>query len=678
MNAEQFKALVKETKIGKRLPDAIYLHKTALVEAPSEIAKFIPIVANALKVDANEWDIVKLFKSDFKLSLLSYPEFFSDPYPALKQSVTVDLSKLAHRVTNYENHENPPILHRKETMLCANHPNYNDYQQVTEQAEQLRFYENPRMIGFKNGWRKEINKKGYDLVDGNLIKLEETTHPQVKENKIDRHKTALVRHDLSAPMKTLVKHGFLNGDYTVFDYGCGRGDDLRELEAHGIDALGWDPVYNPEADKVTSNIVNVGFVINVIEDRAERIHVLQDAWLLTESVLVVSAMLGNESIVSQFQPYKDGVITSRNTFQKYFTQSELKAFIESALDEAATAIAPGIFYIFKSKELEQHFLQNRHKRAYKWQHITAPDPVNENQARILFAQNEKLFESFWICCLSLGRCPANDEFEQSDKIKEVVGSNKKALQLVLKWYNEEELALAEQMRKEDILLYFALAQFEKRKPYTQQPEDLKRDIKAFFDNYKVVQNQATELLYEIANVELINQLCLDANNTLPASKLDYEKGLPHALTLHKDFIPQLPLVLRVYIGAALQMFGYLDDIQLVKIHIKSGKVTLLGFEGFDTTPLPQLKERVKIKMAEQDVDFFDYIIEEKRTLLLDKIKYIDETFDDYKKQKAFNKRLLKELELTEMKQLNKIQIESLLNPKALSLKGYRFYHSNKK
>ncbi|TMN93896.1 hypothetical protein CWB61_18905, partial [Pseudoalteromonas sp. S407] len=68
-----------------------------------------------------------------------------------------------------------------------------------------------------------------------------------------------------------------------------------------------------------------------------------------------------------------------------------------------------------------------------------------------------------------------------------------------------------------------------------------------------------------------------------------------------------------------------------KIHIKSGKVTLLGFEGFDTTPLPQLKERVKIKMAEQDVDFFDYIIEEKRTLLLDKIKYIDETFDDYKK-----------------------------------------------
>ncbi|WP_100913677.1 DNA phosphorothioation-associated putative methyltransferase [Pseudoalteromonas spongiae] len=677
MNAEQFKELVKKVKVAKKLPDAIYFHKDAFAHAPLELKKFVEIVAKALKIPDSKWNLVKLFKADFRLSLLHYPDFFTDSYPALHQSVTVDLVKLTHKVTKYDSSENPPILHRKETMIGTENPSYQLFCDITAEGEQAGLYENTRMIGFKNSWQRLIQNKGYELLDGRLFRASSITQNE-PDKVIDRHLTAIVRYELSAPLKTLAKNGYLNGEYSIFDYGCGRGDDLRELEAHGIDALGWDPNYRPDADKVNSDIVNIGFVINVIEDRDERIEAILGAWELTDKVLVVSAMLGNESLISQFQPYKDGIITSRNTFQKYYTQTELKTFIEMTLDETAIAVAPGVFYIFKSKELEQHFLQNRHKRAYKWQHLTAPEPVNENQARILFAQNEKLFESFWICCLSLGRCPANDEFEQSDKIKEVVGSNKKALQLVLKWYNEEELALAEQMRKEDILLYFALAQFEKRKPYTQQPEGLKRDIKAFFDNYKVVQNQATELLYEIANVELINQLCLDANNTLPASKLDYEKGLPHALTLHKDFIPQLPLVLRVYIGAALQMFGDLDDIQLVKIHINSGKVTLLGFEGFDTTPLPQLKERVKIKMAEQDVDFFDYIIEEKRPLLLDKIKYIDETFDDYKKQKAFNKRLLKELELTEMKQLNKIQIESLLNPKALSLKGYRFYHSNKK
>ena len=60
-------------------------------------------------------------------------------------------------------------------------------------------------------------------------------------------------------------------------------------------------------------------------------------------------------------PYKDGIITSRDTFQKYYTQSELKLFIELSLDEQAFAVAPGIYFIFKEKILEQKFLQNRHK-----------------------------------------------------------------------------------------------------------------------------------------------------------------------------------------------------------------------------------------------------------------------------------------------------------------------------
>ncbi len=649
MNAEQFKQLVKKVKIAKKLPDAIYFHKDAFADAPADLVKFIKVVAQALKVDESDFDLIKLFKSDFRLSLLSYPTFYEDSYPALKQSVTVDLAKLSHRITKYNNSENPPILHRKETMVSPASKYYQLFCDLTSEGEQAGLYENTRMIGFRGSWERLIAKKGYELVDGRLFRSSAVQSPDDDDKTIDRHLTAIVRHELSAPLKTLAKNGFLSGDYSIFDYGCGRGDDLRELEAHGIDALGWDLNYRPDADKVISDIVNIGFVINVIEDRDERIEALLGAWELTQKLLVVSAMLGNETLISQFQPYKDGVITSRNTFQKYYTQAELKAFIEMSVDENAIAVAPGIYYIFKDKQLEQHFLQNRHKRAYKWQHLTAPEPVNEEQARILFTQHQQLFESFWLTCLTLGRCPANNEFAQSDKIKEVIGSNKKALQLVLKWFEEDELTTAETMRKEDLLLYFALAMFEKRKPYAQQPEDLKRDIKAFFDTYKIAQHQANELLFQIADSALIESLCLEAEKILPASKVDFENGLPHSLTLHKDFITLLPLVLRVYIGAALQMYGELDDIQLIKIHIHSGKVTLLGYEGFYDSPLPQLKERVKIKMADQDVDFFDYIIEEKRPLLLNKIDYIDDTFEDYKKQKAFYKQLnpiLKKIQIT--------------------------------
>ena len=606
MNSEQFKQLVKKVQVAKRLPDAVYFHKDAFNDAPLELVKFIKVVAKALKIEDEQYDLVKLFKNDFRLSLLSYPDFYSDSYPALKQSVTIDLAKLTHKITSYEDSDNPPILHRKETMISSTNEYYSLFCEITAEGEQAGLYENSRMIGFRNSWERLIAKKGYELVGGRLKHSGKVT--LVEDSKeIDRHLTAIIRHELSAPLKTLAKHGFLTGDYSLFDYGCGRGDDLRELEAHGIDALGWDPNYRPDADKVQSDIVNLGFVINVIEDRDERIDAMLSAWELTSKLFVVSAMLGNERLIAQFQPYKDGVITSRNTFQKYYAQSELKAFIEMSLDENAIAVSPGIFYVFKDKQLEQYFLQNRSKRIYQWKHLTAPDPASEAQSRILFTQHQKLLESFWMTCLTMGRCPANDEFAHSDKLKEVIGSNKKALKLVLQWFEEEELDTAATMRKEDLLLFFALGLFEKRKPYTHMPEGLKRDIKAFFDTYSVAQSQAKELLFKIADSKLIHELCMKAQQKLPASKLDYEDDIAHSLTLHKDFVQLLPLVLRVYVGAALQMYGELDDIQLIKIHINSGKVTLLGYDGFEDSPLPALKERVKIKMAHQDVDFFDYM-----------------------------------------------------------------------
>ena len=77
--------------------------------------------------------------------------------------------------------------------------------------------------------------------------------------------------------------------------------------------------------------------------------------------------------------------------------------------------------------------------------------------------------------------------------------------------------------------------------------------------------------------------------TLPASILN--KG--HSLILHKKFIDQLPLLLRVYIDAALQMYGEIDEeIDLIKIHITSGKVTLTNYDNFENKAVPFLVERI--------------------------------------------------------------------------------------
>jgi DNA phosphorothioation-associated putative methyltransferase len=667
MNEELFAELTSQIKVGKQLPDAIYLHKDAFSALPKVLTQFIPAVAKAVNLDEEDWNLVKLFKKEFRLSLLHYPNFYTDSYPALEQSLNVDLSKLSHKIMNYEGSENPPILHRKETMVLPDSEYFEHFISLTQEGENAGLYENSRLIGFKRSWENLIARHGYELVDGRLFRCSSVTTQE--QAGIDRHRTAIVRHELSAPMKTLVKHGYLKGEHSIFDYGCGRGDDLRELEAHGLDALGWDPNFQPDNDKSNSDIVNIGFVLNVIEDQDERLDALLGAWELADKFLVVSVMLANENYIAQFKPYKDGVITSRNTFQKYYAQSEIKAYIERSLQEDAITVAPGIFYIFKDKLEEQQYLQSKYKRHHKWKQLTSPEPIEaKDKAKLLITRHQDLFNDFWNTCLELGRIPANDEFEQSDKIRELVGSHRKIFNLLQEMFDTQEFEQAEKSRKEDLLLYFAMGLFEKRKPYTQQPEPLKRDIKVLFDDYKTAINLAAELLFAIADTDLIHQQCKKAHGLLPASLLN--KG--HSLILHRDFIDDLPLLLRVYVGAGLQMYGELDEeIDLIKIHITSGKLTVTAYDDFEKS-VPFLVERIKIKMAEQDVDFFDYVNEDRRPPLLNKHLYMPTEHENYKKQQSFDKRLAKlmEFEASEETQMIRTEFEVLLEKEHKEIKGF--------
>ncbi|WP_107851499.1 DNA phosphorothioation-associated putative methyltransferase [Oceanimonas marisflavi] len=668
MNEKLFAELISQIKVGKQLPDAIYIHKDAFSALPSILVQFIPAVAKAVNLEDEKWNLVKLFKKEFRLSLLHYPDFYSDSYPALSQSLNVNLSKLSHKITSYSESDNPPILHRKETMILPNSEYYEHFAALTKEGESAGLYENSRLIGFKRSWEKLIASHGYELIEGRLIRGSAIV--RTKEPGIDRHKTALVRHELSSPMKSLAKNGYLEGSYSIFDYGCGRGDDLRELEAHGLDALGWDPNFQPDNDKVTSDIVNLGFVLNVIEDQDERLEALLDAWALANKLLVVSVMLANENYISQFRPYKDGVITSRNTFQKYYAQSEIKSYIERHLHEDAITVAPGVFYIFKDKIEEQKYLQNKYKRHYKWQRLTSPEPVGEkDKAKLIISQNQELFDSFWNVCLELGRVPANDEFDGSDKVRGLIGSHKKVFGLLQEMFETKEFEVAEKSRKEDLLLYLSMGLFEKKKPYTQQPKSLKRDITALFYDYKTAISLAAELLFSISDKSLIKKLCSQAHSTLPASLLN--EG--HSLIFHRDYINDLPLLLRVYVGAALQMYGELDEeIDLIKIHITSGKLTLTAYDDFEKS-VPFMAERIKIKMAEQDIDFFDYINEHRRPPLLNKHLFLASEHPQYKKQKSFDKRLSKLLGIDNQREVtvHRQNFDEQLNAAGKHIVGYR-------
>ncbi len=166
---------------------------------------------------------------------------------------------------------------------------------------------------------------------------------------IPRHKTAIRRPGLSLPIKCLLRDRLLDASQSLFDYGCGRGQDIDLLHERGISCSGWDPVHRPYGIRTAANIVNLGYVINVIEDPQERAEVLRHAWELCEALLIVSALgLADTPEGRELTGYSDGILTSRGTFQKYYTHQELRSYLEQHLPADAVAAAPNVFYLFKS------------------------------------------------------------------------------------------------------------------------------------------------------------------------------------------------------------------------------------------------------------------------------------------------------------------------------------------
>ena len=643
MDFKQYKILLKEVAVGKQLPSAVYIHRTALGEAlPADL--FILVEETIKRFNSERpWCLLKLFKRDFKLSFLHYPDFDTYAYPALMHSTTVDLLDEHAHQTNYQASTNPPILHRKETFVLPTYPQYSSFLEITTEGEKANLYENTSRIGFKKQWERLIKDKGYKLDERGRLHIWEESKPTERVNKtnptmsIQRHLTAINRDRLSAPFQKLAKYGYLSGDYSILDYGCGLGDDATELEAHGLDIKAWDPVHRPHAKKSPSDIVNLGFVLNVIEDQLERQDTLKKAFNYANKLLLVSVMLTNETRLERFKPYRDGVITNRNTFQKYFSQAQIRHYIEQVLSVKTTPFGQGIIAIFKCPKLEEaHHLELQYKNN-NWRHITQRPQLKalpQRQQQSLYEKHQELLDDFWQHCLHLGRIPANDEFDQSAALRHAFSSHNKAFTLLLGYFEQDEFIQAQHKRRGDLLVYFALSLFGKRKPKSHMPARLTRDLKAHFTSYNQALDLAKSLLFSVSEPVNIGNACYTAVDQLKIGEL-FDN---HSYIVPTEILNHLPAILRVYVGCAAQLYGDIDDVDLVKIHMRSGKVTLLKYDDF-SKKLPLLTQRIKIKLIEQDIDYFFYGDEYPLQPLYSKLAYLPPESKEYKAQQRFDAKL---------------------------------------
>jgi DNA phosphorothioation-associated putative methyltransferase len=634
---------------GKRVGGACYLHALTVPALPTDAQERVHAAERIAGLGRDDWNVVKLADRENKVSLLRYADFFEDPFPPLAAAWAVDLDVGAARRIAYDLAGDPPILHRKELLLPVDHPARPRHAELTQQLEAHGLFRDSSRIGRRKAWQARLDAAGVRVEDHQLVEKAgaaagQLTSPPATgaESEVQRHKTAISRSSLSTPLQALARHGFLDDDRRVFDYGCGRGDDLQVFTTAGLDARGWDPHYAPQAPKLEAEIVNLGYVLNVIEEPEERAEALRDAYALARQVLSVAVLTAGRADVSAFTPYRDGFLTSRNTFQKYFAQEEVQTLIAETTGEEAIPAAPGVFFVFKDKIEEQRFLEGRARRRRDISHLLAiqPPPAAPKQTKTdaLIAEHRATIEGVWRRALELGRVPAIDEFdEETGRAVEQAGlSVRKALSLAQRIVDAAALTQAREQRVTDLRVYFALNLFNRRRKYRELPAELQRDVRAFFGSHAEAETAGRDLLYGVSDPEAILAACGQA----------VESGLGHlfeghSLQLHAELIPRLPEVLRVYVGCAEKLFGVIDGdtADLVKIHAQSGKLTVLRYDDFFGKPLPRLVERVKIKMRERDVDYFDHGDDKRAPRLTMKSRYMAPDQQGYERQRGFDEQL---------------------------------------
>ena len=406
-----------------------------------------------------------------------------------------------------------------------------------------------------------------------------------------RHRTAIIRGSLSRPVRLAADLGLITIDSTVFDYGSGRGEDVAGLRAAGIQASGWDPHFDPDAPKASADVVNLGYVINVIPDAAERRHAVQEAWKLTEGVLVVSARLDIERRgLSRGRVCGDGYLTGHGTFQKFYRQAELRAWLDEMLETDTVALAPGVFVAFKSEhDANEFLLQTRRRRRVA---------ITVSRSDRIYDEHREAIDALIAFFADHGRLPAPTERgDLQQALIDAAGSVRRAWRVAVTVTPETDWGAVTAERRRDLLVELALLKLNRRPTFTGLPENTRYDIRGLIGSYKQATAEADRLLFSAGDPEVVAAAADDST---------VGKRLRSALYVHESALHEIPHVLRVYEGCARWLVGDVDGANLIKLATDQAKVSYLEYPDFDRNPHPVLSRTTFVRIGALDVDERDY------------------------------------------------------------------------
>jgi DNA phosphorothioation-associated putative methyltransferase len=351
-------------------------------------------------------------------------------------------------------------------------------------------------------------------------------------------------------------------------------------------------------------VVLLTYVLNVIENPAERRETLLRAWDLAKSALVVSARLKWERNQIKGTEYGDGILTRRRTFQHLYAAGELRDYVEEATGVRCVSAAPGIVYAFRDDVARLSYLARQVTPDGGWL-------ASEDTASAITSVVAHLEER--------GRMPQMEEMPQS-----TIGLLGHLRPAELKRLAEQEADPVKVERSAergalDTLVFLALELFHGRGPASSLPLPVQLDIRAFFPSYAEACQRADRLLFKLRDDAYVRRVM---NGSIAG------KFTATALYVHRRALHRIPAVLCLYEQCASIAAGRPGEWSVVKLRHQGRGVRWLNYPEFDTDPHPRIAASYAVDLKTLKSSFTSYADSTNRPLLHRKHEFLAEDDPD--------------------------------------------------